>query len=414
MTPDDILRKHVLEERKFYSNDVFKQLQKRYPVDPDDRKGLEVKDGKVKLYRGLNFKTKTSHDEFIETVGVKGYQKGAADSWSPSYDEAYGFSMTAKSFYMSDDMIASYSDAQEQHEVVSGYGGLVLEAWIDLDRLVDVNASDYGVEDEILLEPSCNVAVSKINQVKTFRRQIEDGDIDLNVELARFEEESFLGYKDVDDSKFYLHAISQHLNDIHLSTSDEVFDRCMDNYMKTLNSFRTEEGETFVPADADVGAYITDRDNTWEEITEGKEKQLNAVLPYSLIQFYQRGLFTKEQSEQVVELLDEITDHLIGVSYETGISTFGNSSNYLMAFASKPLSDALFRQANLDRGREYIEIMNSVDDINKLSGDDFENGVADFQAALLKTVKAIGGSVPKEHVIDNNPRDKRRVKPRPL
>lgn len=384
MTPIEYLRRHVREERHFSDEIAFSTLQSQFPVE--DKPNRKKKDGYVRVYKGINYKNHERYENAIKDYTENGYKRPFADSWTPCFDEAKDFSEISKTYFISEDVANSYGVMMAEHEEVAGYGGLVLEAWVHEDDLVDVCASGEAIEDELLLRPNKTIEITHIHEIKTFRRQIEEGLIDIN--------ETLVDLKGDMDETLVRHIISCHMNKTTEDTAQKIFDIGIDLYMNSLNKeCNFETIDDFHYADRDISGYLY-KDRASDEVV------LNMIVPSTLISMAEKGLFNEAQFDELQELVDDIAEGCIELIEQTGVNNLGYCQKYLLAFASHDVKDALFKELSRKHGEEYRNLNSpeNLQAINQLSGDDQKAAIGDFMSRVTDAIAAIGKNTPSEFV----------------
>ncbi|MDK9789963.1 hypothetical protein [Vibrio sp. D431a] len=400
MNTDHLLKRHVREEKPFSDEAAYEHLQKKYPAE--NHEGIDRKGDFIKVYRGMNLNSKAHHTNTMNSLNQDGYSSVYAASWSPDFEEAKGFAESRKSYYLTEEIASSHTKMVNESEEVAGYGGIILEAWVHKDNLLDVTASDYAIEEEFLLRPNTVVFPDKIHEIKTYRRQIEDGDLDINQELIK--------HKGDIDEPVVSHILRCHLDKTTKATAEQLFDIGEEIYMKTLSKEANFEiTEDFRPADRDVCGYVY-----YDAVS--KEKILNVVVPYTLITLADKGMFNKEQFEEVREIVDDCAEYCIELMEETGIDELGYCQNYLLAYASPKIKDALYFKICQKYGDEIRDITSyeSIREINKHSGDEgeFKARINEFAERMRKATTSINSKnipdlIPEERTLN----DRKVIKP---
>lgn len=380
MSPIDFLRRHVRDERHFYDEGVFNSLQAQFPVE--DKPNRLKKDGYVRVYKGINFKKQEAYDEAKSSYMSKGYVRPFADSWTPCFDEAKGFSEITKTYFVDEHVLSSYADMVSAHEDVAGYGGMVLEAWVHEDDLVDVCASGEAIEDELLLRPNKTIEVSHIHEVKTFRRQIEEGLIDINETLVKLRGNM--------DESLVRHIVSCHMSKTTEDTAQKIFDIGMDVYMQSLRGeCDFETLEMFQYEDRDISGYV------YKDFNDA-EPTLNMIVPSILVSMAEKGLFNESQFNELQDLMDEIAEGCVELIEQTGISNLGYCKKYLLAYSSDDVKEHLFLEINRKHGEQFRALHDNVRSINKLPEAEFKVAVDDFISKMTAAVNGISTNMPTD------------------
>ncbi len=196
----EILKNYTRNEVPIYSEDIFEELKSMFPNEED-----------MTVYRGINFDTKEDYDSFLNDFKKNnGYISDNCAGFSPSYDTAYDFSTTTKTYFPTLEIMQSSSRRRLLKEKISGFRGIILKSNVKKGEVIDVRESGVGIEPEVLFAPN-KLIKCEIEIIKPFRELVEEKDFcvnryiknteDFNDPLAQyiFENKSFLINEEIKD-----------------------------------------------------------------------------------------------------------------------------------------------------------------------------------------------------------------------
>ncbi len=126
------------------------------------------------IYRGMNFRTKESMDEFVHAFDGHWKQGSGISSWSPDRVTANEFAYVRKTYFPDEETFAQEKAARISGEKMRGVGGVLLTVTAPAHSLIVFSG---GYESEVLLTPGSYAC--KMEIIKTFKETIADG-FDIN------------------------------------------------------------------------------------------------------------------------------------------------------------------------------------------------------------------------------------------
>ena len=141
---DNTLRNYTKEERNIYQEEKFEGLLSRYPLKED-----------ATVYRGINFSTRLQYHRFMKKFNkLEGYLTSNAAGFSRDYDTALDFAETTKTYYPTLETLQAEDKRNKEAELMTGYCGIIIKSEVKAGEVIDVNASTFSVEDEVLFRPN--------------------------------------------------------------------------------------------------------------------------------------------------------------------------------------------------------------------------------------------------------------------
>lgn len=159
---DRQLKEHVKNEIGIYEKGTYDTLLAKYPNEED-----------LIIYRGINFKSRLEYYRFMKNLEKNNgwIQDNSASSYTRSKATATGFAETTKTYYPTQEIIQAEAKRSKEGDTLSGYCGVVLKTKIKKGEAVDVNLSEFGIEDEILMEPQRKIEV-KVEVINSLKFQV--------------------------------------------------------------------------------------------------------------------------------------------------------------------------------------------------------------------------------------------------
>lgn len=197
------LRNYVRGEIKIWDKEVFDEMLMAWPNKEE-----------VTLYRGINFKSKSEYDNFIQKMNEdNAYIQNSASSFSEYYDTAYGFAQTSKSYFLDRDVMKASSIKNILGENISGYRGIVLEITVPANTVVDVGLSGEGIENEYLFRPGQPLNV-KVQEIKTFFDLTQEEGFDVNKQMELEFMKEMENKKPIINNPFVNYLLNVHFDEI--------------------------------------------------------------------------------------------------------------------------------------------------------------------------------------------------------
>lgn len=127
------------------------------------------------LYRGMNFRSKESYDEYISqfTNGTATIEVSKISSWTNTENTAEHFAMVQPTY--NPDMMTFHQEekARKEFEKVRGYRGIIISNIIEPNTAIDVNKSKHAKENEFILPPA-TYTINIVKELKRYSDQIND------------------------------------------------------------------------------------------------------------------------------------------------------------------------------------------------------------------------------------------------
>lgn len=197
------LRNYIKGELNIWDKEVYDEMFNAWPNSKE-----------ITLYRGINFKSKASYDNFIQKMVEDGaYIQNSASSFSSDYETALGFAITSKSYFLDRETMKASSIKDILGEKVSGYRGVVLEVKVPAHSVVDVNVSGEGIEDEYLFRPGEKINV-KVHEIKSFYDLTQEDGFDVNKQLEKEFSKEMEAKKSILSNLFVNYLLNVHFDEI--------------------------------------------------------------------------------------------------------------------------------------------------------------------------------------------------------
>lgn len=336
-----------------------------------------------KVWRGLNFKTKSEYDKFMDTIKDGYIEIDNVTSWSRDKKTAKIFSVTMPTYaeFVDHSNIPFYEKERREKEHVYGYRGVVLQIEIDKGVGIDTSKSDIGIEDEII--------------IKDGRYKVEYRESLTNSDLI---------------DKIGLKQLLSKLKP-NSSRLDTIFDNIVLKHKdKLTDDVKTMLWKNIGPKNTDVDmsySIVTEKQTYSRDYTD--EKNSNIYRNNNLFDKYGNvividispikqndGLFLDKDYDAYFEsvrnkaagMIREVTKKLKSQEYKdinftviglrNNIVKFynlGSEVDYLRSYLKKEYSDTTSKKA--------------IDDINKLSGKDKYDAIEDYKEKLMKLLNTL-------------------------
>jgi hypothetical protein len=205
---DKAIAKYVLDPMYSYEVDlIIEKGIKKYPNTDA-----------VKLYRGINFRTKEEFEKFMSDLDDGKVKFKSSTSWSPKKQVAEQFAKSRPSYmeFMSRDSWDEISKQSKAKERITGYRGIIISTEIGKDEALDLSRTKYQAEPEMILPPGTYKL--DIEQVKSFKDILSDSDV--NTEIAKMTKEK---KTDRDQEKFLEFIWAHHKEQFNDESKAKVF-----------------------------------------------------------------------------------------------------------------------------------------------------------------------------------------------
>lgn len=378
------LKNYTKNEVPIYSEQTFNQLLEMYPNEED-----------ITVYRGINFETKEDYESFLkEFKQNKGYLSSVAAGFSASYNTAYDFSTTTKTYFPTLDIMLEEAKRNIQSENISGYCGVILTTSVKKGTVIDVNLSPVGVESEVLFRPNQLIKCDLL-KIKSFKEQVQDKGFDINtyVKNNAGKEDGLLNYLIVNKNK---------------SITDENCQLLLEKYLEKFSKVKKgyTDNELILARDTIVAVQKTDR------LFGNESKEIKFYVP-NLKHFENYELLRKNQCGFIERLANNIINYVfeIHLKYRDSVpidySALKNITPYLndqntesytkmIAYKQKETYDNhnenfrnIYKDKTLTSAQRSKLIDNEMDDLKKFLNklvdnlpqtmDDIKNDVKDIK-----------------------------------
>jgi hypothetical protein len=262
------------------SDETINTLLKRYPAKAGT------------IYRGMNFYTKKSYDEFIENnfpndATESGITTKVVTSWTPSENASEQFAVTQPTYDLNASVMHAYEQQQKNKERLAGYRGIILSTTIGDNQGIDVDASGLGHESEVIL-PVGKYNMKIHREIKKYEHHLADNDTDIDKVIQSKIKDSHGPTDGRTEHSFYDYVIHHHI--------DKINDK---SRMHLFKLFSPESDDLFK---YDVTPYV----DYFEKNNGTKPDKVNfyyRIPGIYLFDFYNKGVFkTPKQKKLVVDL----------------------------------------------------------------------------------------------------------------
>lgn len=275
------LRSYTKDENTIYFESDFNEMLAEWPNEED-----------ITVYRGINFSTKEKYDTFMKQLKEKGgYQSSECAGFSPSYETAYDFSTTTKTYYPTMEVVMEEAKRNVQGEKISGYCGVILTATAKKGTVIDVNLSGQGVESEVLFRPN-ELIQCEVMKVKSFKDLVRSKDFDINEYIKEHagKDDDLLRYLIINKSK---------------SITDEncqlLLDKDLENFSKTKTGFTKDQ---ILVAEENIVAI------KFSHYKFGEESQSIRIFVPDIRYFEKYEILRKTQREQIKKIANDVIGHV--------------------------------------------------------------------------------------------------------
>ena len=140
---DSWLKKYTVDDTdKYPSKAALAELLKKYPFEGGT------------LYRGLNFHDKEQYEEFLQnTKNGTELDTGNISSWSPVRAECISFAITRPTYFINRELMQAEDKKDKDVDYMIGHAGVILKINVGPGVGIDVNKSEFGKEQEVILVP---------------------------------------------------------------------------------------------------------------------------------------------------------------------------------------------------------------------------------------------------------------------
>ncbi|MCP4523940.1 MAG: hypothetical protein GY828_07025 [Candidatus Gracilibacteria bacterium] len=370
------LDKHVRDEIAIYSQDIYQELRAQYSNEED-----------MTIYRGINFSSRLAYHRFMKSLEKDGgYIQSSASSFAVSKETAADFSETTKTYYPTKEVIAAESERRKTGEKLSGYCGVILTAQISKGEAVDVCSSDFGIEDEILMEPNKLIKV-EVEVINSLKYQVNQSNFDIN--------EYIQNCKVLSDPLFQYITINK-ADQINNDSASHIFDLCIPT-KKEKDSVIEKRMEKKDSEDLiHNGMYLTViKDTTWKSWKDDTEvKKHYFFTPRLIAEYEQRGCLRPEQYKKLEKVANDILVDTMEVYYNEGQNILIENLNqvsWFAKFANSTIQEIYEKSILRRRGREYQDMEKEMSGINQagLSNEEKRKKIDEYSENITELLNSI-------------------------
>ena len=174
-----------------------------------------------KLYRGMNFRTQKSYENFwLASQEGTVYPGESWSSWTPFENEAFSFAVTWPTYNLNYELMHAEDTKSKNKDFMIGYQGIIVSIEVGAGEAADIRETGFAHESEIII-PAGTYPMQIIKNFKPFKRDITE---------QSTADEQFMsikslssGYENFDSQKFryivsnfpnFSLAAKQHLQDL--------------------------------------------------------------------------------------------------------------------------------------------------------------------------------------------------------
>jgi hypothetical protein len=278
------LRSYTKDEQPIYQINDFNEMLAEWPNEED-----------ITVYRGINFATREKYTDFLKELKQNGgYISAVCAGFSQSYETAYNFSTTTKTYFPTLEVIMEEAKRNVQGEKIAGYCGVILTALAPKGTVIDVDISGQGVESEVLFAPD-QLIKCDVLKVKSFKEMVRSKDFDINqyIENNAGKDDDLLEYLIINKNKKISDENCQLLLDCYL-----------EKFKKTRNGFDTKQ----IIVDEDNIVIVEHINYRFNE----KEKKLKIYVPDTKY-FENHEILRTAQREQIEAIANDVIQHVFDI-----------------------------------------------------------------------------------------------------
>lgn len=329
------------------SEETINTLLKRYPA----KAGI--------IYRGMNFYTKESYDEFMKNNFPNGATESVittnvVTSWTPSENASEQFAVTQPTYNLNASVMRAYDEQQKNKERLAGYRGIILSTIIDDNQGIDVDASGLGHETEVVL-PVGKYNIKIHREIKKYEHHLADNDTNIDKVIQSTTKESMSRSGPTDgrtENSFYDYVIHHHIDKINDKSRLHLFKLFLPN---PLDLFRYE-----------AKPYV---DYFEKDGPKSNKVTFDYYIPgIYLFDFYNKGVFrTPKQKKLVVDLAKKtMTQALPIVKQYVATATVFKGAPLILTAKIAGMESQLAKVLRDTLGTEYRRLQDEGRKINQI------------------------------------------------
>lgn len=276
------LYQHTKKENTLSSSEYL-QYSSYYPCEED-----------TEVFRGLCFRDKSSFESFKKRLDNEEYFPMHPESFTRIKATAEDFARQRKTFFgwADENIIIENEYRKAAEECISGYAGIVIKCVIPKGKGLDVNKSEYAVEDEIVFMTDKPMKF-EYEIVESYEELLKRNPVDIN---------EYIQNNDLDDG-LVKYLISNHKEDINKDTQHKILDKIIQPYSmkgKSSDMFLVDEEKDLV-----IG---------YERKVDLHSADLEiSISTRPVFEFYKKGIFT---DESVLDRIKDFSNHVIHATCE--------------------------------------------------------------------------------------------------
>ena len=358
---DEWLKRYTVDATdKYPSKGAIADLLSKYPFN-----------GGV-LYRGLNFHDKEQYDDFLaNTKNGTVLETGNISSWSPSRAECVSFAITRPTYFINRELMQAEDKKNKDIDYMIGHAGVILKVKVGAGVGIDVNKSDFGKEQEVILVPG-TYSISIDETMLPFMKSISKDNF----------REQFLTITSLGSSASKLDV--------------RKFEHILFHYSEFDTEMREHLFKLITPNLDNVKYQVDVRDLDIFGEAEGKEVSIKWSLWGAVLAYYDMLLPSHQQKiRRIVEGI--VHDINTAVQEKTKNLDHANTNIHyridhgLQATLNRMKIDAGFLSGIYQKSGERYRALNSRDTlrtINSLKGDARAKAMKDYTDGILASLSA--------------------------
>lgn len=382
----------MYNDEEEYINPIEAHTRKEYNLSLRDYEANDYYpcDEDIVVYRGLNFSTKKSFENFEKRLVSGDYKPLTPESFSRSRLTAEGFAYQRKSFFAWADPDNSIERdyKREAFEKISGYAGVIIKTVIPKGKGLDLNKTRFAVEDEI------------IYAVKP------DDDFKYSYEIIDSYENELIK-KNINKKEYVLtHPLTDNLSKYIFANHSDEMDVDVEDYIINIldKDLKIKENENFYYLDPLKmrKVYVFEEKN---DLHNNKNIHINFNFN-NILNYYKKGVIKSEKnkaylSQYADDIISSIANFVIDeVSYGDRKNVVYGLDNKkireLSSFCSDDVIDELKSAIDLSIPESYDDLNQKIFNLNRndnmtreeksKAAKEYGNEIKNFLEAKLKSL----------------------------
>lgn len=313
----------------------------------------------TKVQRGLCFRTRSEFERFKDVLDSGDYFPSNPESFTRNKNTALEFAKQKKTFFAFTDKDIFLENEYKKitNERIAGYAGVVITLEIPAGEGVDINASEYSAEDEIVFMTDKPLKYS-YEVFDSYETELKKNPIDIN---AYMKEHSIN-----EDLAQYL--ISNHAKEFEPGTQNHILDQVLLSYGKQKESsmFLVDEGKNLLLGYEKNIGIKNDEEKVDKEII---------FMTRPVFSYYKKGVFTDESVKERIcdfanHILTNTTDFIdMEMMYDDPTKGFDiyydtESLNQLTVFAGKEVVQDFKNVVVASQPKSYNDLNDEIRTLN--------------------------------------------------